>query len=404
MSWLRKITALVSSAPPGRGTAPTPATAGPADGPPDFWAWFAAEAAGMRAAVTAGRGVGRRVVRPLRARLAALRPGVGFVVEADGAGGARLVITSGHEATGELTHVAWVEAFVARAPRVAGWEIIALRPALGAATGEIAVGTLVVGARTLTWAPAEDPARPGAACVRLFHDGADGPDAELLPEATELSLHNYLGERAMAEALDDYDLDVGPAPGEEALPLSALPAYLAEVAAERRRGLSRPAPPERFEAVQAMEAGTWRTSAVYDRALLEWPGRTGAPYLACVTIADEHPEAPPSEAQAAALDAFGRDLERALPRAEGHYLLGRLRAEGAFVVYVGTRDYRRAGAVLEVLAQAHRPILDADVRLYRDLGWADAAYAFGADEGWGHDTAGDLDRRVAAAPWEGEWW
>lgn len=400
MPFLRQVTALLSRA------ASAPDAGGRLPGVPAFWTWFAAEAAAMRAAVASGRRLERRVMRRLRERLAALRPGVGFVVERGADSGARLVLTSGHEATGEATHVAWVEAFVAAAPAVPGWAIVALRPALGEATGEVAVGTLAVGPHTLTWAPAEDPARPGAACVRLFHAGADGPDADLLPEATELFLHNYLGERAMIEALDDYDLAAAPAPGEEAAALAELPAYLKAVAAERARLLTRAAPPERFEAVQVMEAGTWRTSAVYDRAVLTWPGRAGAPYVAGITVADERPGESPAPAQTEALDALGRDLAAALPREAGNYLLGRLRAEAEFVIYVGCRDYRRAGAALEVLAQAHRPRLELHVSLYRDLGWADAAYAFGADgpEGWGEDTVGDYDRRVAAAPWEGDWW
>ena len=401
MSWLRKITALVAPS-------STPHVADGAATVGDFWTWFAAAAPQLRADAADGRRVERRVMRPLRERLASLRPGVGFVVEAAPKNQTRLVITSGHEGSGELTHVAWAEAFVAAAPLVEGWEIAALRPALGEAAGAVEYEGLRVDADTLTWAPADDPARPSATCLRLFHAAAAERHeaADLLPEATELFLHNYLGERAMIEALDDYDLSPEPEPDEAARPLSALPAYLAELARVRRRGLSTPAPPPRFEAVQVMEDGAWRTSAVADRALLAWPGRAEAPYLACVTIVDERPAEPPSPTQAAALDAFGRDLERALPRADGHYLLGRLRAEAEFVVYVGTRDYRRAGAALEVLAQAHAPVLAAHVQVYRDCDWADAAYALGLGEGdsWGHDTDGDLARRVATAPWEGEWW
>jgi hypothetical protein len=130
-----------------------------------------------------------------------------------------------------------VDAMVAAAPKLAGWQWVALKPPMGF--------DFVSEFEDLTLDPAEmwffplrDSARPRSLGIRVAVPGYTKRRAEQFFDAVAMMLETGLGERAAA--MDLEDLDVIPLPpnlkAEGFAPLKELPAYIAWNRANRLPG------------------------------------------------------------------------------------------------------------------------------------------------------------------------
>ena len=175
--------------------------AGPAPATPDarFWAWFEANAGRLAAAKPPSEALLDEVQRELQ-RAA---PGLAFELGRDGPGGPSVFVVS---ADGLRERFPAVERFVAAAPKVKGWRIVAFRQRLPAFTVDL--GGVVLDPKDV-WFRAEPEG--GIVHVVVHVPGLDARPQEAVQMAVMILLDSTVGEYDVETRLGAIELAPLPA-------------------------------------------------------------------------------------------------------------------------------------------------------------------------------------------------
>jgi hypothetical protein len=196
--------------------------------PEAFWQWFSTEA--PRLAAADPDAVAERVGAKLHAVDPQLGVEVGRAAVGAEAGGRELVLTA--EGRSALFPRVWE--LVAKAPRLDGWRVVALRPARGFDFTLEEGGVTLDGAQ-LTFLPLERPEEPRHFGLRVYVPDALAEDEDI-EEAVWRLLQVGVGEEAASHL---EHLEVAPASADtRAHPLRL--AVLGERLAHHRASLPRP--------------------------------------------------------------------------------------------------------------------------------------------------------------------
>lgn len=324
-----------------------------------FWHWFVSQEA-MFFQVMKNKGdVIERVLDELTPRLHKVNPSFFSEIGMASDTVAEIIVT----AEGHVRDFVFVENLIRSAPALPHWKFTALKQPAG---WRIDMNGYTFDEQTISFFSEPLPEYPDDVCLKFVHRDFSEDQRKTMNSGTYIFVNNFLGELAAATQIDTLEVVPAP-PGQELIPVSELPAFLAWREKEFVEKYSGSAPAEEHSNYAVLEGtvnGLPLVAAV-NRELLQWDAKPSHPWMTVIDIAYRvASNGMPGKDSVEAMHAF----ENSLPQQSGWLNIGRQTGDGHRKIYIASNEFRKISEAVASVIAAY-PQLKASYSITRDKYW-----------------------------------
>jgi hypothetical protein len=342
----------------------------------DFWNWFQKNERDLFKVIKEKRDVKKNFFNIISPKLDELRDGYHFTCGVPDDGIARLTFT----ADGVIENIVFVEELVQAAPKIKGWEFIALKQpvddeGLNLNSVEIDMSGYTFNTSNLSFYATEDPAHPDEIDITaVYHDDFNENAASTISSGTSIFLEHYLGELRFATAFDNITV-VGKSEAEkELVPILKLRDFLIwreKEFIEKYEGLRHNTESDNYSGFTAETEEGKPVIAVINTDLLAWDSKASHPWTAIIEINYNGVEDSglPDEDTLRLLDDIENNITGQLQDFEGYLNVGRETSNNIRAIFFACKDFRKPSKVFDEIQHAFSDSFEISFGIFKDKYW-----------------------------------
>lgn len=267
---------------------------------------------------------------------------------------------------GQAKSIPYVEELIAKAPKIEGWNFIGCKP--GTLNGGIEMNGFVLNEDTVSFVPVHFEEYPDYIYLRFVVDGFTPEKEDEIGNAMYIFLDNYIGELATMTLVDDIQVCGNDDVEGDLIPISKLTGYLKFREAEfveKYDGVLHNSEQDSFGILQGGE-GESRVIIVVNKTFLNWERKMSYPWTVTVVLKYEgRGDGLPTREGLSKLE----EIEDLLVETGTVYNVGRKTGENKRVLYLATKDFRKASKEVNAVLDLFSEELEVEYFVYKDKYW-----------------------------------
>jgi hypothetical protein len=335
----------------------------------DFWQWFSSQANIFFNSIKNADHVEDTFVTPMSEQLDSIREGFYFSAGMYDENTIELVIT----ADCNVKNIVFVEELVAEAPKVEGWNIVALKQPSPAAAYGLTVDGYTFDDDKMFFFSNDHYYYPDEIDITIVHVDLNDENIKRVTLGVNMFLDNYLGELTYVNIIDNLKIMGLKGAPSDLVPITKLIDFL------------------RWRLKEFIEKydGTWYDNdenhevfegelengmpyvATIDTQLLSWERKASHPWVAIFTINyDGDPEdGMPTDEDMDKLDKIENLLVYILSPKNGHIYVGRETADNVREIFFVCKGFRGVSKIFDKIQTMHSLVYDISYEIYKDKYW-----------------------------------
>jgi Family of unknown function (DUF695) len=336
----------------------------------DFWVWFQKNEKKFFDVVKNNNRIGKDFLDKLSPKLNELKDGFFFLTGMCDDHTAELVLT----ADGNVRNIVFVEELVQAAPKMNGWKITALKPALDIKDVNINMDGQEFSGEKLSFYYSEEFAYPDEIDITVVHADFTERNKTVITNGTFIFLDNYLGELDFITTVDKIQIMGKEEAKKELIPISKLKAFLAwrqKEFIEKYEGTRHETENDSYAAFEAELENGSPLIAVINTDLLKWDAKASHPWIAQVNIkfGGEKNNGLPDDKTFKLLDEIEATITNHLKDSNGYLNVGRQTAENVREIYFACKEFRVPSKFFHEMSLTIPATLEFSYDVYIDKYW-----------------------------------
>lgn len=336
----------------------------------DFWNWFQANEKTFFNVVKNHKGIEQGFFNKLSPKLSELKDGYFYLTGMLDENTAELVLT----ADGNIKNIVFVEELVAEAPKLNGWKITALKPALDIEHVNIEMAGYRFGSDNLFFYSNDDPYYPDEIDISIIHNDVTAKNIKQIRTGVYIFLDNYLGELDFVNNIDNLKV-IGRSEAEaELIPIVKLKDFLTwrqKEFIEKYDGVWFDTDEDEHSILSAqLESGNKLIAAI-NTELLSWGSKASHPWIAVITFKYDGASnyGMPNESDYDRLDEIEDNMLQHLTDKDGYLYIGRQSANGERELYFACQNFRKPSKIFFKTQQDNKNRFEIEYDIYKDKYW-----------------------------------
>ena len=307
----------------------------------DFWKWFLVHDQKFYDVLMSQKNIHRDFYEKLPPKLKAIN-----LDEIAFAGGKKsddicgLIFT----AEGDVKNIVLVEELVDAAPEIEGWDIMALKPAIGPDDLNIEIGGFVLNRETLWFTSKANPELPDEIDVTVVHEGYDEKSAPAITKGVFVYVDNLLGELSSLISIDMMTVAGKEEVEGELIAIEGLGEFLENKRKEfidKYEGIRRDTKNDSYEVKETELDHRKAMVTSINNDLLDWESKGSHPWIMEVEVGYRKmfSNGLPKNESEQLLEELEDAIEKQLSPSEGYLNVGRQTAEGKRIIYFACTEF-----------------------------------------------------------------
>lgn len=336
----------------------------------DFWNWFCRHEKAFYKVVEGQGDIEKDFFDKLSPKLNELKDGFWYLTGMYGDNTAELVIT----ADGTIKNIVFVEELIDAAPKINGWKLTALKPALNINDVSIEMSGYKFNDENLGFYSNDHSDYPDEIDITVIHDDLTEENKSTITNGVYIFLDNYLGELDFAVTIDNLQIAGRDEAEKQLIPIEKLKNYLEwrqKEFIEKYEGVRHNTENDEYSILEAeLESGNGLI-AVVNTDLLHWDGRASHPWILTAEIPynGSNNNGMPNEETYQLLDEVENNITEQLKDFDGYLNIGRQTANNVREIYFACRDFRKPSKVLFEIQKKYAAQFKISYDIYKDKYW-----------------------------------
>ncbi len=336
----------------------------------DFWAWFQKNEKDFFRVVRNRRDIETGFFDKLSPKLGELKDGYFYLTGVYDDNTVELILT----ADGSAKNIVFVEELVEAAPKIAGWKITALKPALNIKDVSIEMNGFKFNSENLNFYANELSDYPDEIDITLVHNDLTEENKKHILKGVYIFLDNYLGELDFLNNIDNLTTVGNQQQQKELVPIEKLKDFLIwrqKEFIEKYEGVRYDTENDNYSILEAeLESGN-NLIAVINTDLLHWDSKASHPWIAVLTIKYDgsNNNGMPNNKDQKLLNTIEDEILQELKDIDGFLNIGKQTAKGERDIYFACKDFRKPSKVFFGIQQKYSYGFEIEYDIYKDKYW-----------------------------------
>lgn len=335
-----------------------------------FWAWFQENEKDFHRVVKAHEHIEKDFFDKLSPKLAELREGYYFLTGMLNDETVDLIFT----ADGNIKNIAFIEDLVAQAPKIDGWQITAMKPAIDIDRLGIRMGSYNFNSYNLFFYANDHADYPDQIDISVVHEDLNAENREVVSNGTFIFLDNFLGELDFVNNIDNLEIIPKGEATQELVPIAKLKDFLIwrqKEFVEKYENLTYESEDDSFTMMEAELQNGNQLLAIIKTDLLEWDNKASHPWIGVMIIKYDGDEnrGLPNEKDLDLLNKMEDEMFEVLLAEHGDLYVGRQMVESEKEIYYACKDYRQASKIFSAFQQKYAADFEIHYDFYKDKYW-----------------------------------
>ncbi len=308
----------------------------------DFWRWFSSNSNKFHKIFESKKNINEDFMEILAEKLNELRPGYYFLIGMPDDKTIELILT----ADGVIRNIPYVEQLVEDAPKIEGWDIIALKQGDPQSNAGIEMHDLKFDQENITFSEETDANYPDEVILTFYHPDYNESSSQEIIGGIFIYLDILIGELNNVTLLDEVNF-ANSKDCNEPIPVTKLGEYLKwreSEFLEKYEGLRYDTDNDDYSGYEAVNPETRKTViGVFNTNLLSWDSKASHPWILILTIEyeAEGESGFPNQDDYVAINELEDNLNYVLKDAEGYLNIGRKTYDGSRDIFYACKDFRK---------------------------------------------------------------
>ncbi len=335
-----------------------------------FWKWFGAHAAKFKIVLERNENVEDELFNPLSTAFQAFKADIFFLLGHRNNETAELIIT----ADGNVKNFYLIDAIVAEAPTISGWQITAHKKPLDLDALAIKIGQLLFDKNTLYFVPVMHEHYPDLIDINIVYTAYDPKELTSIQQGVFLFLDNYLGELKFVQSIDQIKIIATPEDKSQMIPIEKLVDYINWRETEFVEKYTSSQSYQLHEAYNVLTAtleNNQQLVAIINTALLEWDAKASHPWIGIfsITFNANTPNGFPDDAMHTQLEQIEHNICLQLKEKQGVLYLGRQTLNSTRELFFTAKDYVYISKIFYAAKNHFEPQFEIHTDIFKDKYW-----------------------------------
>jgi Family of unknown function (DUF695) len=336
----------------------------------DFWDWFLLQEKTFYKVVKENNNIPKNFFEKIGPKLDELNDGYFYLTGMIEDNIAELIIT----AEGRIKNIVLVEELVKAAPKIDGWLITALKPAIEKEDAGISIYDYEFDVNNIHFYSTENANTPDEIEITVVHPSCNKENEEDITHGVNIFLDNFLGELNFATKIDSLNV-VGVKDAEaELIPMKKLKDYLIwreKEFIEKYDAVRHNIENDNYSILQGELENGNKVFSLFNTDLLQWDAKASHPWITSIELkfdGSKH-NGMPDDKTFKLLDKIEEEIGRVLKDTDGYLNVGRETANGVREVFIACYEFRKPSVVLFELANKYAGVIEIEFEIYKDKYW-----------------------------------
>ncbi|MES2701010.1 MAG: DUF695 domain-containing protein [Bacteroidota bacterium] len=336
----------------------------------DFWKWFSNNERLFHKVIKEHEDVEKNFFNKLSPKLNELKEGFWYEVGMYDNDTAELIIT----ADGVIKNIVFVEELMDTAPKIEGWKLTALKPALDIRNVNIEMGGHKFTRENLHFCINEQTNYPDEIDISIVHNDCVEENKSPITSGVYIFLDNYLGELDFAMVIDNLKIATRSEINKELIPIEKLKDYLKwrqSEFIEKYEDTRHDTENDEHSVLKAYHEDNSPLIAVINTDLLNWDSKASHPWVLKIEIPYKAGigNGMPDDNTRLLLDEIESDISSELKDIEGYLYIGRQTTKNIREIYFACTDFRKPSNVLYKIQKKFEKQFAISYDIYKDKYW-----------------------------------
>jgi hypothetical protein len=336
----------------------------------DFWIWFKKNEKDFFSVVKNRGDIHSDFFAKLSPKLAELKDGYFYLTGMYDDNTVELILT----AEGNIKNIVFVEELIASAPKIVGWKLTALKPALNIKDVSIKMEGNKFNQNNISFYANEFLKYPDEVDITVIHDDLIGENKMQISNGVYIFLDNYLGELDFLNNIDNLTIGGKEDAQKELIPIEKLKDFLTwrqKEFIEKYEGVRYNTQEDAYSILEAeLESGN-TLIAVINSELLNWDRKASHPWICVLTLKydDSNNNGMPVKKDYELLNEIEEEIMQELKDVDGYLNVARQTAKGERDIYFACRNFRKPSKVFFEVQKSYSKNFAIEYDIYKDKYW-----------------------------------